>query len=280
MLDSKKILAARQERLTRLMYPLTPADVAVFIPRWNMPDRNDVRGAFEPGAKAFQDYYNLGHDHYVINNKQPIDARAIDLLRCLDKKVSYHEVKKTVKTPQGGKEDIYLKQTQFPHTFVFFCHGWVSGIQFGIRSPTPGKKFTRRDEVHWHEFLHILARSDKPTVILYACSTGDDPEDDSDSSPGAGDNSFGDLLRDGLFSLGASDCRVVTHFTAGHSFLNPDIKIIDGASPSHEGAQPLYKNRKERNILKKLLDDVKTGFVWEFPFMSRSAIEQKLGRSI
>jgi len=251
---------------------LSNEEVIVFAPEFNTQGKRDATGAFHPGAKMFCDYYGLDREkvvHYIDNeNSKHIQARQL---------LSKMEAARTV-WPETGD---YL----YPQVYVFFCHGYISGIQFGIRSPTPGRRFTSTDRGHWERFVAAIGRHPAPVVILYACSTGDDPDDDPNSAPGSGDDSFGDLLRDALCARQCTFNRVVTHYSPGHTFYNRDIKIMDGmGSPiGGHGGLPLAKNgSKTYKALGQLLK-VKPGkegygFAWRFPFMTVADIHSELAR--
>jgi hypothetical protein len=110
-------------------------------------------------------------------------------------------------------------ERRVPRVLVPFSHGYQHGVQFGIRSPRH-PNFTLGDLIRWQRFCDLLSRPvddwfTATTAVLYACSTGDDPDGDPDTAPGSGDGSFADCLRDNLCDRWSTQCRVMAHTTAG-----------------------------------------------------------------
>lgn len=256
---------------------LTNEEVMVFAPEFNSVRRDgktlrDATGAFHVGAKQFCDYYGLDQSRvtHLIDNQNSKTIQARQLLGKMEKAKT--------RWPETGE---FL----YPQIYVFFCHGFVNGIQFGIRSPTPGRAFSTKDRGHWSRFIGAIARHPAPIVVLFACSIGDDPDDDPDSAPGSGDDSFGDLLRDDLCARTCIYNRVVTHTTARHSWYNNDLKIMDGmGSPigGHGGLMLAQKGSKSYRALGQLLrakpDQGGYGFAWRFPFMTIADIHRELAQ--
>jgi len=249
---------------------LSTNDVAIFVPEYNSPGKRDATGAFHLGAAQFCEFYNLDDEkcvHFIDNTMSPA-LRARQLLAKMGRCVYRNE---------ETQEDMY------PQVYVFFCHGFINGIQFGIKSNTPGRVWNTQMKHDWKEFVRLIGRHVAPIVLLYACSTGDDPDDDPDTAPGSGDDSFGDLLRDDLCQIGCWFNRVVTHTTARHSWYNPDIKLMDGlGSPigGQGGLQVAASGTKAYRELGKMLK-VKPGksdygFAWRFPFMTIADIHQEI----
>lgn len=261
-----------QELMTSQKNFLTNEEVCIYVPETNSKSMRDATGAFHPGAEAFCKFYGLNKEktiEYIDNEAQPY-FRAEQLLS----KMSNH-----------GYEDENYMETLYPQIYVFFCHGFVNGIQFGIRSNTPRRVQTPEQKKQWDRFVKLIGRHSAPIVLLYACSTGDDPDDDPDTAPGSGDDSFGDLLRDDLCKMGCTYNRVVSHYTAGHSFYNPDIKMFDGMGSrlGGIGGLPLVKRgtkeyRALNSLLKRKPKDADYGLVWRFPFMTIGSIHQELSQ--
>jgi len=260
------------DRISRDAPRLTDAEVVIFVPEYNSPGKRDATGAFHPGAADFCEFYKLDPKKVIhkIDNTASKTFRAKQLLSRMS----------NARTLWEETED-YL----YPQVYVFFCHGFKAGIQLGIYSPTPGYILTRDDRQHWIEFVTLLGRHPAPVVVLYACSTGDDPDDDSDSAPGSGDNGFGDLLRDNLCVRGCTYNRVVTHSTAGHTFYNPNIRIMDGLGSPLGGHGGVDVAKPGTAVFSKLNRHLKVrkgmpgyGFVWRFPFMSIADMHTELSR--
>lgn len=253
---------------------LTTDDVAIFVPEYNSPGKRDATGAFHVGASQFCEFYGLNDEkcvHFIDNTMAPA-LRARQLLA---------KMRRCVSRDKNTQEDVY------PQVYVFFCHGFINGIQFGIKSNTPGRAWNRQMKEDWNEFVRLIGRHIAPIILLYACSTGDDPDDDPDTAPGSGDDSFGDLLRDALCVRGCWFNRVVTHTTARHSWFNPDIKLMDGLGSPIGGQGGLHiaaSGSKTYQVLGRLLKikpgKPNYGFAWRFPFMTIGDIHMELAKLI
>lgn len=94
---------------------------------------------------------------------------------------------------------------------AFFCHGWVDGIQAGIRRNTAAGLAAN------------LRHHDCSLVTLFACST-------ADGKPGgtSGDGGFADVLRDEMCKAGLTRCRVDGHDRPGDAVYNPYVRRFDG----------------------------------------------------
>lgn len=239
-----------------IIHPDYIRKATVFIPRYNSKGKKDVTGAFHPEAVKFCHVWGKDEGEIIsLNNRH----RRRDLADSLLNKM------------ESAQNDSPV--------WIFFCHGYTHGIQFGIRSPQH-KRFGEGDRRDFNRFIDVvslsaaLASTRTPVIVLYACSTGNDPDGDSDTAPGSGDGSFGDLTRDRLCESGAVNCRVFTHATAGHTTLNPMVKIFDGeGKPYGDNGGKLVAppgSRKFNNLRKKLRRDQE--FRFHFPFMSMEDI--------
>lgn len=167
----------------------------VFAPLHNSPGKSDATGAFQPEAHKFARMHGKGVSIHLFNPRDPMYERREHVLE-------------TIGRLRPGSLD----------ALVMLCHGWRDGIQAGFRIPDIAK----------------LVAAVKPKaavdlkVILYACDTGrdgdDDRDDDRDSGPG-GDGGFADVLRDGLFHAGIT-ATVYAHTTAGHCTQNPYLRLF------------------------------------------------------
>jgi hypothetical protein len=139
-------------------------------------------------------------------------------------------------------------------------------------------KFGPKDKPIWDEFEEKLAAHHNTHVVLYACSTGNDPDDDPDTAPGSGEDSFADVLRDDLCWAGSIWCRVVAHTTAGHTTQNPWLKFFDGKGSPYGGvgAELLFPPRDHDGRLttewKTLQELLLSDFRFKFPFMRAAEI--------
>lgn len=234
-------------------------EVLVLHPEHNSHGRNDVGGAFKPEAEAFCDLHGIPHNNiYTFDNSRSYRSRAEIVLSLLEEE---------------------------PRVVVGFMHGWTHGIQCGIRC-NMHPKFGPRDKPIWEKFETLLSKHHNVHVLLYACSTGNDPDDDKDTAPGSGEDSFADVLRDDLCWEGSIWCRVVAHTTAGHTTHNPWLKFFDGKGSPYGGvgAELIFPPRDRRGRFsmewKTLKKQLETNFRFQFPFMRVVDIHRHIRRLI
>lgn len=228
--------------------PILQGRILLFAPKSNSKGKYDATGAFHPELKNFCKLYHLTDKTKIcyFDNTKSRNDMATEVLNFLEK--------------------------ENPSVLAFFCHGFAHGIQPGIRSrlhPAANKL----DLANYEKFLSLLSRDPAPTIILYACSTGDDPDGDPDSAPGSGDGSFADTLRDDLVERGCLYTRVFAHTTAGHATANPFIKIFDGPE-SKMGAELLFQpgTLDFKKFKSKLNND--PDFRFQIPFMRVDRIRE------
>lgn len=189
--------------------------MVVFRPGFNSHGKRDVTGAFKPEMERYLDAACTKNSvQVVINNKMSFAQRRKNVL---------------------GMLDDLLDKPYFYDGVAFFCHGWKTGIQLGFRN---GHVNELADAIH-----HVTQHS-YVDVPLFCCSTGGDVES-SLTSPGTGDDSFADLLRDALcreawFEGYPSNCRVMAHETVAHTSKNPRARFFDGME-SPEGGVGGYR---------------------------------------
>ncbi len=158
------------------------------------PDRNthdnDFGGAFDPEAMTFMVLLKPGnHQRIKIDVSKSYAQRNAQLLKVFD-------------APECLADGI-----------VFFCHGWASGIQGGLRNPDIA------------QFAKLLGQAQAShsnfyPITLYCCTTGD--------SPVGGDGSFADRLRDALCQNGLTYCQIYAHTNVGHTTENPYARMFRG----------------------------------------------------
>lgn len=231
-------------------------EILCFRPARNSHGKSDVTGVFQPEAEAFVTYHGLDPDKHIVvldNNKSRYSLA--------------NEVIREIKDRQ-------------PKTTAFFCHGFTHYIQLGPRSPN--HPFAQEnDKKLFRKFCKALADAyDAPTLLLYACSTGNDPDkDEPDTAPGAGDGSFADVCRDKMCEYGAVWCRVMAHTTAGPATINPYIKLFDGNGSRFGGTGAAFivppGTAKFWKALRRHLqtDD---SFRFRFPYMTLANIQEEL----
>ncbi len=236
-------------------------EVAIFVPKYNTGNKKDSTGAFIPEAKAFCDYWNISRDRInYIDNKLP---------------KSVHRAGNVADALLDKMEEVQAQAEKPIAVWVFFCHGYTHGLQFSIRS-SGHRHFDTEYAKRYSRFVNIMADHPSPAVILYACSTGDDPEGAADTAPGSGDGSFGDLLRDDLCAKGAIYCRIFVHTTAGHTTINPRFKLLDGnGSITGETGGVLLALPGSKEF-KNLQISLRTNFRFKVPFMTRSSIQNEI----
>lgn len=169
--------------------------VLAFVPEFNSEGKKDVTGAFMPEAKKFIAMAQHGSKICTFNNRRNLQRRRDEVMRVL-----------------RYDEDYYS-------SIAFFCHGWMDGIQAG---------FQRRHVDLLAQLIGARSNDDELVVMLYCCSTGQDPQDDPLTAVGTGDDSFADKLRDALCVAGYANCRVVAHTTVGDTTRNPHVLFMDG----------------------------------------------------
>jgi len=175
----------------------------IFRPMHNSHGKRDVTGAFAPEADRYADTVcTKGSMVVTINNKKPFWHRRRQVLEVFEEA---------------------LDNPAFFDGVAFVCHGWKHGIQLGFRSGNV-------DELA--EWIHAVCQHSFLEVPLYCCSTGGDVLT-SRTSPGTGDYSFADLLRDDICRWADADdfasyCRIMAHETVAHTTKNPRVRFFDG----------------------------------------------------
>lgn len=187
--------------------------ILILIPDRNSPPKNDFTGAFLPEANALQKAY--GAQCKVVRIAVPVVNPKTLTIAPGEKQNGFHRAARaTLDAIRSGSWS----------RIVFMCHGWDAGFQLGFR-------LTRQkgsDAANLRDLVEALRaqRAFDPglrSITLFACSAGDEPASEK-SSPGTGDNSIADYLRDQV------GCTVIAHWTTGHATRNPDL-ITFNASP-------------------------------------------------
>lgn len=237
---------------------MQPKRILILRAGFNSHGKKDVTWAFKPEAARFLKSVCTADSKIVaIDNRKPFaqrQAEVVKVFRAADQEV----------TPYDG--------------VAFFCHGWKTGIQLG---------FKNRDVALLADWVHTLCEHSFPYVPLYCCSTGGDVRSKKlrRTSPGTGDNSFADLLRDALCEEIAADGlapypRVFAHETVAHTSKNPRVRVFDGMGSS-EGGVGGYRPIKVGGIYwkawKRELREHEGDFRFRVPFMDVPDIEAELG---
>lgn len=216
-----------------------------FRPAHNTPGKKDVTGAFEPELGAFcKAHRDEQTTEVIVDNRLPMAERRASVLKAL-----------------RGEQSLV-------DAVAFFCHGWKSGIQLGFTN------------AHVRELATVLDAFGVEGVILYCCSTGGDVQTKK-SSPGTGDGSFADRLRDALCAAGQTDCRVVAHTTVAHTTKNPHVRFFDGMGSPVGGAGGYFPVAPGSKLWPKWRRALQTtDFRFRFPFMAVGDIHDELMRAI
>lgn len=221
----------------------------VFVPMHNSHGKKDVTHAFLPEARRFIDCVGPAESRLChIDNRRGMKARREAVLAAIEE----------------ADED-----REYYDGVAFFCHGWSRGIQLG---------FMNGQVQELAEAIQSICEHSMTNVPLYCCSTGDDRDKKTSlSSPGTGDNSFADLLRDALCSQGANYCRVVAHTTVAHTTKNPYVLFFDGMGTPDGGVggyAPVAPKTANWPRWRRALQ--KTDLRFRFPFMGVDEIHQEL----
>jgi hypothetical protein len=202
------------------------------------PDRNihstDFKGAFEPESLTFMQVVPGKHALIKFDASKSMQARQNELFQKLD----------------------VLKGQDFSG-IAFFCHGWHDGIQAGIRlRQIP-------------EFVQLVCAATKNGVDakgvlhvpLYCCSTAAKGEVPEAASETGGDGGFADTLRDEFCRQSKPWVRVYGHTTAGHTTMNPQVRVFEGkGSPiGGNGGEVLVRQPPPKNPLWPVWRDALAG---------------------
>jgi hypothetical protein len=128
-----------------------------------------------------------------------------------------------------------------PNIVVMMCHGWATGLQLGFRSA----KQRGFDKQAFNSLCVSLTAANVDHVVLFACSAGDEPGSDK-TSPGTGDDSIADKIRD------LADVSVLSHWTVGHTTRNPDLIFFEQGRTAGGIAFPSRGTQAYRNALSLL----------------------------
>lgn len=223
-------------------------------PRHNTPGKRDVTGAFAPEAEKFLKVHG---DGIVLDfdNRKPMAARRKEVLQVIS----------DAATPPHDDFD----------AVAFFCHGWSTGIQAGFTRANIGELVAAIDSATSKTEPDVCW----PNVVLYCCSTGDDPQDSSGEAAGTGDDSFADKLRDALCAGGRMRNRVVAHDTVAHTTKNPYALFFDGMGSPVGGVGGYYPVKPKSQLWSKWRKALReTDLRFEFPFWSVAEIHERLVR--
>jgi hypothetical protein len=227
-----------------------------FAPQHDRPGINPATGspwrdatrAFIPEAKAFMRFHGCPEDQlYIIDNARTATQMRERVYRAIEEE-----------TKKGELRGV-----------AFFCHGFKSGIQFGIRMPNVG------------DLVGRLAKNcaQDVRVTFYCCDAGRDADNDKhdDLEEFGGDDGFADHVRDRLCVEGRSHCVVDAHTSTAHTTMNPDVRRFEGMGSPVGGAGGYYLvPRKKWALFSKWRAALKTDVRFQFPFWPTAMVHQHL----
>lgn len=210
--------------------------ILVLTPDRNSPPKKDYTGAFRPAARALKKRW--GDRCVVIEIPVPTVDPVTLTIGGAAKQRGFEEAADACLT---------ALRAYSPDHVVFLCHGWSGGVQLGFRS----SKQKGRDRDNFDALCNELwelrnKRAALKSICLLACSAGDEPAS-SKSSPGTGDNSFADALRD------RTTAPVLAHWSVGHAVHNPDLIFFDASSEPLVGGTTIQRGTALYRNARRLL---------------------------
>jgi hypothetical protein len=222
----------------------------------NVKGKKDATGAFIPEARAFAKLHGVPEE-----NMLGIPAPK------LAPKRRFEGVCAFLRNPPTAKVEM----------IAFFCHGYSSGMQFGMN-----KKNLRQ--------LVGYMKADcvpKVKLVLYACSTASTNRNSRKVNMPGTDNGYADKLRDEMLRQGFHGGWIDAHLTPGHTTRNPFVlrfytdNTVDANSfePTWDlpGGEWLVSPKSALwKKWKKHVQKIKGDFKFQFPFLTEAQIYEYL----
>lgn len=206
--------------------------VLVLLPDRNSPPKHDYTGAFRPASRELAKRGAIVREIAV-----PVVDAATLTISGAAKQRGFERAADLCMDAIGEVQPAHL---------VFLCHGWSTGLQLGFRS----KKQKGEDSRNFRALLDLLydqrSAGTLHSVCMLACSAGDEPAS-AKSSPGTGDNSIADAIRD------FCGVPVVAHWTVGHAVHNPDLICFDASEVPLVGGTAIVRGTKLYRNARRLL---------------------------
>jgi len=163
-------------------------NILVIYSSKDTPGMNDADGAFIPQAIAFARVHGVPP-----SNMHGIPCPDLSNAKRFDRVLS------ALHNSQG------LRQV------AMFCHGWSSGLQFGL------------NKLNIPQLVQGLSAACVPEVklTLYACSTASTNKNTRNIKMPGTDNGYADKLRDKMLEKGFKGGWVDAHLQKGHTTENP-----------------------------------------------------------
>lgn len=197
-------------------------------PQYDSKGKHDATGAFQPEAAAFAKLHG-GAPPVWIDNRLPKPQMRAAFLRAVE--------------------------AARPDLLAVFCHGWPTGIQFGLGI---------RDA----DALAAAMGGDR--VVIYGCLT-------AKGTGAGGDGGFADAVRDALCRAGRTQAQVDAHETAGHATRNPFVRRFAGMGSATGGAGGYYLVAPKGPAWARWVAALKGDLRLRFPLMDAAAIHAELG---
>lgn len=156
----------------------------------NEKGKKDATGAFVPEAKKFAEYHEIPKE-----NMLAIPCPGMPKQRRLEEVC------------------MFLRAQQNIKWIAMFCHGWSSGLQFGLN---------KKNIPVFVKYLDGACNRDLK-MTLYACSTASTSKKSRKISMPGTDNGYADQLRDALLLQGFKKGWIDAHLTPGHTTRNPFV---------------------------------------------------------
>jgi hypothetical protein len=218
----------------------------ILVPDANSPGKHDATGAFWPAAQAFARFRGEEPDAVIRHFPAAMSMAA-------RRKASVEAI-----------DAVYRRID----TLAVFCHGYKTGIQAGFTAAQVGPLA---------ELLKArMAREAR--VLLYACDTGrdGDEEDDDDREAGpGGDEGFADLLRDAAARLDHR-VEVMAHVTRGHTVWNPYARRFVAGAVAKGGDWYVSPDAKLWPAWVRALKAPGATLPYRFPYLSPLELERVL----
>jgi hypothetical protein len=219
--------------------------ILAFVPDKDTPGKADVSGAFYPEALKFVRHHGgISADVRRFPSTGPLEQRRAAIAKVLR---------------ENGPTLTAL---------AFFCHGFRHGIQAG---------YTKSTVLSLASFVATRCTT-QSHVILYACDTGRDSDEDTqdDRAPGpGGEGGFADALRDACEALNRQT-TIVAHTTRGHATTNPHARFFKPGTGGVGGEWFIEPGSRWWPKWRTELYAPFSTLRFRFPFMTPEAIQHEL----
>jgi len=187
---------------------LDPSDKLLILTPSANSHRRDFDFVFKPESELLARCYAAARCQITRVPVAPIDPRTLKVLS--GQRAFERAAQSVLAALQDG--------TPWTHV-VMLCHGWATGVQLGFRN---GRQ-RGNDAANFAALCKALKQLPLKTITLFACSAGADPWSAA-GSPGSGDGSFADALRD------QTGVPVIAHVTVGHACRNPNLIVFEASA--------------------------------------------------